>query len=133
MKIYLDSVVLVYYLDHLGPFQVRAANRLAALHAAGDVMVVSDVVRMECRMDPIRKGEAMRLDRFDGFFTHPDVQFIPITTAVFDRATRIRAIHNHKAVDSIHLAAAVEGGCDIFLTNDLRLSGFPDLMVEILP
>jgi predicted nucleic acid-binding protein len=35
--------------------------------------------------------------------------------------------------DSLHLAAAVEGGCDRFLTNDARLSRFPDIPVEVLP
>jgi uncharacterized protein len=133
MKVYLDSVILVYYLDHVGPFQMRAAARLAALRAAGDTIAVSDLVRMECRMDPIRKADNVRLARFDGFFAHADVEVVPMTTAVFDRATQIRAIYNYKTMDSINLAAALEGGCDVFLTNDLQLNRFPDLTVEILP
>lgn len=132
MKVYVDSVILVYYLDHTGPFQTRAATRLAALHATGDSIVVSDLVRMECRMHPIRTGDAARLSRFDGFFTRPDVEKVPITTAVFDRATQIRALHGYKTIDAINLAAAMEGGCYRFLTNDLRLKSFPDLAVEIL-
>ncbi len=35
--------------------------------------------------------------------------------------------------DALQLAAAVEGGCGLFLTNDRRLSGFPDIPVEVLP
>jgi hypothetical protein len=27
----------------------------------------------------------------------------------------------------------VEGGCNVFLTNDTRLSSFHDLTVEVLP
>ena len=133
MKVYLDSVVIIYYLDHVGSLQARAANRLAALKGAGDEIVVSDLVRMECRVDPIRTGDNVRLTRFDGFFAHPDVQTAPITTAVFDRATQIRATHRYKTMDSINLAAAVEAGCDVFLTNDTQLSGSPDIIVEIMP
>jgi predicted nucleic acid-binding protein len=133
MKVYLDSVVIIYYLDHAGAFQVRAAHRLAALHAAGDEIVVSDLVRMECRVDPIRKGDTLRLARFDGFFAHPDVQVVPITTTVFDRATQVRAAHGYKTIDAINLAAAVEASCNIFLTNDAQLTGFRDITVEILP
>jgi predicted nucleic acid-binding protein len=132
MRVYLDSVIHVYYLDHTGPFQTRAATRLATLHAAGNSVAVSDLVRMECRMHPLRTGDAARLSRFDGFFARPDVEKIPITTAVFDRATQIRAIHGYKTIDAINLAAAVDGGCDRFLTNDLRLKLFPDVSVEIL-
>jgi hypothetical protein len=36
MLIYCDSVIFIYFLDHIGPLQVRAANRLAALRAAAD-------------------------------------------------------------------------------------------------
>jgi hypothetical protein len=46
---------------------------------------------------------------------------------VFDRATAIRAAHNFKLGESRHLAAAAEAGCDRFLTNDDRLSAFPDI------
>jgi hypothetical protein len=30
-------------------------------------------------------------------------------------------------------AAAAEAACDRFLTNDTRLSSFPDITVEVLP
>jgi hypothetical protein len=31
------------------------------------------------------------------------------------------------------LVYAVVGKCGAFLTNDVRLSGFPDITVEVLP
>jgi len=31
MLIYCDSMILIYYLDVVGPFHVRAGNRLATL------------------------------------------------------------------------------------------------------
>jgi hypothetical protein len=34
MLVYCDSVILMYYSDHTGAFNVRASNRLAALAAA---------------------------------------------------------------------------------------------------
>jgi predicted nucleic acid-binding protein len=131
MKVYVESVIM-YDLDHDGDFQVRAARRMAALYAAGEEIVGSDLVRMECRVDPLRKGDNLRLARFDGFFVRPDVQVVSLTTAVFDRATQVRATYSNKTMDAINLAAAVEAGCSLFLTNDIPLSGFPDITVEIL-
>jgi predicted nucleic acid-binding protein len=132
MRVFLDSVIIIYYLDHTGDFQAQAAKRLAACHAAGDEIAINDLVRMECRVNPIRKGASLRLARFDGFFSHPDVHVVPITSAVFDRAAQIRAAHGYKTIDSINLAAAAEATCDLFLTNDTQLSDFPDIAVEIL-
>lgn len=84
-------------------------------------------------MKPLKLGAVTTLADFDAFFTRPDVRLVPITTAVFDRATVIRATYNFKLADSLHLAAAVEAGCDRFLTNDTRLSAFTDIPVEVLP
>src|SRR5207245_264785 len=70
---------------------------------------------------------------FDVFSARPDVQVVPITKAVFDRATVLRATHNFKLADSLHLAAAVEARCDRLLTNDTRLSAFTDVPVEVSP
>jgi predicted nucleic acid-binding protein len=115
------------------PFQARAAARLAGLSAAGDQVAVSELSRLECRVKPIRLGDAAVLAIYDGFFGRPDVTLVPITAAVFDRATMIRAARNFSLADSLHLATAVAGGCDRFLTNDHRLAGFPDIAVEVLP
>ncbi len=133
MLIYCDSVILIYFLDSVGSFNVRSMARMAAMQAAGDVPAFSDLTRLECRVKPLKLGAATTLTDFDAFFSHPDVRIVPITTAVFDRATIIRAAHNFKLGDSLHLAAAVEGGCERFLTNDNRLAGFTDIPVEVLP
>jgi predicted nucleic acid-binding protein len=133
MLIYCDSVILMYLLDHTGPFNVRATTRLAALIAAGDRIAISDLVRLEYRVMPVKTRDAVKLALFDAFCARPDVRLVPINTAVFDRATQIRATFNFKLADSLHLAAAVEAGCDRFLTNDTRLSAFMDIPVEVLP
>lgn len=133
MLIYCDSVILIYFYEHTGPLNVRAANRLASLAAAGDRIAASDLSRLECRVKPIRLGNAGTLTIYDGFFSRPDVRLVPINSAVFDRATMIRAIHSFSLADSLHLAAALEGGCGLFLTNDVRLNKFPDLSIEVLP
>lgn len=133
MLVYCDSVILMYFFDHVGPFNVRATRRLAAMAAAGDRIAVSDLVRLEYRVLPLKTGDAAKLAIFDTFCAHPDVSVIPITSAVFERAADIRAAHNFKLADSLHLAAAVESHCDQFLTNDNRLAAFTGIAVEVLP
>jgi uncharacterized protein len=84
MLIYLDSAILIYYLDGIGPFQARAVNRLTTLRAAGDQVAASDLTRLECRVKPTQLGDTLRLSKFDGFFGLPDVRMVPLTTAVYD-------------------------------------------------
>ena len=133
MLVYCDSMILIYYLDHEGPFQDRAATRLASLRAVGDQIVVSDLTRLECRVTPIRSGDDLLLAKFDAFFALPDVRYAPLTTAVFDRATHLRARQHLKTADALHLAAAMEAGCEVFLTNDARLGAIAGAVIEVLP
>jgi predicted nucleic acid-binding protein len=69
----------------------------------------------------------------EAFLTASDVVRVSLPFAVYERACRIRAVQNFKLGDALHLAAAVEGGCGAFLTNDRRLNSFPDIPVEVLP
>jgi len=62
-----------------------------------------------------------------------------LAPSIYDRAARIRGQNRYAGgriyglVDSLHLAAAIEFGCDRLLTNDARLDNFPEIAVEILP
>jgi predicted nucleic acid-binding protein len=133
MRIYCDSVILIYYFEGQPSFKARARARLAALAAAGDVIVVSDLSRLECRSMPLGAGDVTLVADYDRFFAGSNVESVPISTAVFDRATLLRAAHRFKTVDALHLAAAIEGGCDRFLTNDVKLKACTDIPVELLP
>src|SRR5262249_34889224 len=133
MIVYLDTVIVIYTIEGPAPFKARAQARLASLRAAGDQMPVSDLTWLECRVKPTRLDDAVLLADFQAFLTAPDVIKVPLPTSVFDHATLIRAHYNYKVPDALHLGAAVEAGCGVFLTNDLRLKAFPDITVEVLP
>jgi predicted nucleic acid-binding protein len=129
---FLDASVVIYFVEQPPVWGRRATARLAALQAAGDRVGLSDLVRMECQVKPLQLGDAARLRRFAAFFTDPDVQVLPVTAAVCDRAASIRAAHGFKPLDALHLAAEVENRCGLFLTGDARLARFPGIAVEVL-
>jgi predicted nucleic acid-binding protein len=133
MLVYLDSVICIYAVKGAPSFQAKARARLMAMGAAGDQPAISDLTWLECRVEPIRLGDTAALTDMEAFLTASDVVRVALPTAVYERACRIRAVHNYKLADALHLAAAVEGGCGLFLTNDHRLRGFPDITVEVLP
>jgi uncharacterized protein len=132
MLIYCDSGILIYWLDQIGPFHLRAETRMAALEAAGDSVAISDLTRLECRVGVLKRGDVAALKVFDDFFARADVQLVPLTAPVFDRAAQLRVDLNVKTPDALHLAAAIEAGCGRLLCNDNRLSRCKDIPVEIL-
>ncbi len=129
--VYLDTVIPIYFIEGIGTFPLRAESALQTIWVAGDSTALSELTKLECRVGPLRTGNAKRLSDFEDFFTAQIL--LPLTVAVYERAAHIRATYNFKVPDAIHLAAAVEAGCDRFLTNDYRLARFQDIAVEILP
>jgi len=130
--IFLDTNIVIYFVEQMPDWGALAAARVNSLRSAGDQMAVSDLVRMECHVGPLLDGDAVTLAAFDAFFALPEVRVVGITSTMCDRAAAIRAAYRFRPMDALHLAAAVEAGCDVFLTNDNRLSGFPDVRIEVL-
>jgi uncharacterized protein len=133
MLVYLDTVICIYAVEGAPSFQTRARTRLETLRTVGDLAVISDLTWLEARVKPIRLRDTTALADMEAFLTASDVVRVPLPLAVYERACEIRAGLNFKLADALHLAAAVESGCGLFLTNDHRLSGFADIPVEVLP
>ena len=132
MIVYLDSMIVIYLIEGPGPFRIRARARLAQITAAGDETAISHLIRLECRVKPIRASDASLLADYDAFFNAPALLRFPLPEPVFERATEIRAQYGFKLGDSLNLATAVEHGCGLFLTNDVQLRRFPDIPVDVL-
>jgi predicted nucleic acid-binding protein len=128
-RIYLDSAPVIYLVEQVAPFWTSVRARLSASDV---VCVSSELTRMECLVKPLRNGDAPLVADFDDFFAAQVSEMAPFTPAVFRRAAEIRARYNFRTPDALHLAAAVEAACDIFLTNDAQLTRFTDLTVELV-
>jgi predicted nucleic acid-binding protein len=141
---YLDTVIVIYAVEGNPADQQRALNHLAALEQAGHRFAISDLTCTECLVPVLGPGDGQRLSDFFRFFRGPNLRTLGLTAAMHDRAAAIRGGHTYPAIapaqprryglaDALHLAAAIESGCDVFLTNDDQLSNFPDITVEELP
>jgi uncharacterized protein len=130
--VYLDSNLVIYLVEKNPIWGPKISARLAIIQSAGDEIAVSDLARMECLVGPIVKGDAKALSDFAVFFQDPSVCVFQLNAQVCERAAHIRATYQFPALDSLHLAAAAENGCSVFLTNDLRLMGFSETPVEII-
>ena len=133
MLYYLDTMIVIYAVEGNAVDQQRARNHLVALSNADHQFAVSDLTYTECLVHPLKPGFGQLLSDFFRFFHGPNLRTLTVSSAAYARAGSIRAHYNYGLADSVHLAAAIESGCDVFLTNDNQLSSFPDITVEELP
>ena len=147
MLYYLDTMIVIYAVEGNPADKKRAKDHLDALEKAGNRFAISELTRTECLVPVFGPGGGQRLSDFFRFFHEPNLRTLGLTPAMHVRASAIRGGHIYPAVpavppvppkryglaDALHLAAAIESGCDRFLTNDNQLSNFPDITVEELP
>jgi len=133
MRICLDASAIIYLVE--GTVERRDAVSLAIARAQSTVsplIATSALSRIECRILPLRQKNDAMLARYDMLLNgliFPD----PISDEVLDRATQLRAVHNFKIPDAIHLATALVHHADVFLTGDRSLVRCPGLAVEVIP
>jgi predicted nucleic acid-binding protein len=144
MLYYLDTNIVIYAVQAGAPEHQRAVGYLAALGQAGHRFAISELTRTESLILPFQPGNGQLLQDFLRFFHGPNLRTFSLTAATHVRAAAIRASHTYPAIppaqprryglaDALHLAAAIESGCDVFLTNDNQLANFPDITIEELP
>ena len=121
-KVYPDTCILIYLVEGHATLAPSIDQRMRAVGQAWPTLVFTELTRMECRVKPLRSSSQLLLAGYERVFSTPGYFFEPMTRAVFELATQLRADHGLKTPDAVHLAAALNAHCDEFWTNDLRLA-----------
>jgi predicted nucleic acid-binding protein len=134
MIVCLDADCTIYFVEQNPVWGPKVTARVAALRAAGDEIAVSDLARTECLAKPLATGDVAVVADYQAFFADPEIRTLPLTAPVCERAARVRAASAFKlkVPDCLHVAAAIEHGCGLFLTHDAQLKQCKDIAVEVL-
>ena len=117
----LDTMVLIYHFEsheELGP---AATELLRAAEDGRCRLVVSILALLEVLVAPKRHRREDLCRRYREFFeSFPNLEVVPIGTSVVEVASDLRAVHNLRTPDALHLGTAVHRGVDAFVTEDDR-------------
>jgi predicted nucleic acid-binding protein len=130
--IYVDANVVIRLVEGTPAARATLEARLSASRGVAGSVLTSLLTRLECRVKPLRAGDAAVLAAYDGFFGGPEMAWHGITPAVIDKATELRAALNVKTPDALHLATAILAGARAFLTGDRGLLRCTEVPVEVL-
>jgi uncharacterized protein len=134
MTVYLDANCVIYLVELNPIWGPKVLTRISSLRDGGSRIAVGDLARTECLAQPFLKGNSAVIADFQAFFSSDDIDVLPLTAAVCERAAKIRAasLFQLKVPDCLHLATAIEHGCGLFLTNDVALRRCTQITVDIL-
>ena len=116
--IYLDACLVIYLMEHHPRWGAPVAGAIA--QAKEDRFGISPLVKCECLVGPIKRGDPVRQRAYTELFS----QFAPLEMPepVYLQAAQLRGHFNLRTPDALHLACAQHHGCDALWTNDDRLA-----------
>jgi hypothetical protein len=76
MIVFLDANPVIHFIEQPAVWGTVSTARIAALRVAGHLLAVSDLVRMECQVGPLKASDAVRLNAFPTFFNSQDVNIL---------------------------------------------------------
>lgn len=110
MRLYLDSAPIIYLVEGTPELAEAVEKRIGADELQ---LVTCELVYLECLVKPLREKNAALVEDFEDFFANLLDEMTPVTRAILQAAAPIRATHTFlRTPDAIHLAAAIETGCE---------------------
>jgi len=122
-RIFLDTNFFIYLIEGTGPRAARSQYLLRAFSARKDEILTSVMSLGEILVMPLRKGDFALAQQYRRIFHGRGITLLPFLESSAEAFARIRMDSKIKPPDAIHLATAGTAGCDLFLTNDERLTG----------
>lgn len=118
-KIYIDANVLIYFVEGCPEFQDRAERVLEYAAENGIPVMTSEIAVAECLYGAHRPGRDGLAEKYGWLFRGADlIHLVPVSLGTCVDAARIGARNRLKLIDALHVASALDVGCDVFVTND---------------
>lgn len=131
--VYLDANSFIYSIERIDPYRAILDTLWQAVSDGQFTVVTSELALLEVLVKPLKVGDATTAETFRAVLRHsPDVQMLPITQSVLEKAASLRASMTLKTPDAIRAATALLHGCPLFVTNDSAFRRLSDLTVAVL-
>jgi len=115
-RTYVDSGVVIAAFGGESPSLAERA--IAVLEDENREIVASDFVWLEIVPKTRHHGHKELLQAYLKFFENEISFYVLVSNGLVKRAMRLAGCHGLGAMDALHLAAALEGKCDEFVTTE---------------
>lgn len=132
-RLFLDTAPVIYLVER-NPYFFDLAEAIFARIDNNALMAVTSAITLaECLIVPFRIGSTqLQQDFADLIVSGDNTIFLSIDQQIASRAAELRARYNLSLTDALQIAAALEAGCQAFLTNDNSLRRVTELSILVL-
>jgi len=121
-RIFFDTNIFIYLLEDFGDRAVRVRQILERMSVRRDELLTSTLTLAEVLVKPLAAGDIALAERYEKLLSGPGISVLPFDRACARIYAQLRKDKSLKAPDVLQLACAANARCDMFITNDDRLT-----------
>ena len=122
-RIFWDTNLFIYLFEQNPRFEGRVADIRKKMLQRGDQLYTSSLTAGEILVKPWEAGDRKVFQHYRDYFQSSGLTVIPFDLQAAVVYARIREDRTITRPDAIQLACAAIHNVNLFITNDLRLSG----------
>ena len=122
IRVFWDTNLFIYLWEDYGVHSKKVRALLNRMVERGDKLCTSTMTLGEVLVSPTKAGRTDLVTDYEAVLTHSDVLLIPFDRSCARAYARVRGDKTIQPPDAIQLSCASQAGCDLFITNDERLS-----------
>ena len=127
--VYIDTNVWIYYLEANPDFVQKVRDVFVRVEAVGAKLFTNEITIAECLYKPSRDGNSRAVAAYERLFGSGEVTLTSLDGGLAKRAAVSGGQLGLKLIDAIHYIAALEQGCDVFVTSDRQFKSGPAMQV----
>lgn len=132
-RIFLDTNPFIYLIEDIEPFSQKVDDFILSEGLKGAEFYTSTITDTEFLVQPYKIGKMDVINAYWTFLKDFDILKCFINEKIAIEAAKLRAKYDSiKTDDSLQLAASLEAGCDVFLTNDKQLKQVSEAKVVLV-
>ena len=128
-----DTSPFIYFTEHRAGYVDKVRTIFRHVFEGQIVVVASTIILTETLAKPLQNQADDLVAAYQALFENTQgISLCPVDQAIAVRAAHLCAQYNIKTPDALHLATAIEAGCQAFLTNDLDLRRVEEIRILAL-
>jgi predicted nucleic acid-binding protein len=121
-RIFFDTNLFIYLLEDSGVRGSKVSGIVERISGRRDELLTSTLTLAEVLVKPLSVGDRAWADRYERLLNTPGVSLLTFDRAAARIYAQLRQDKTMRPPDAIQLSCAASAKCDLFITNDERLS-----------
>ncbi len=132
-RIGLDTAPIIYLIEEHPDYLPIVAPLFEQIDAGVYTAVTSTITVAEVSVMPLRLNRPEIQSQYLDLLLHSvNFETKPIDAALAQAGAALRAHYNIRLPDALQLAAALDAGCEVFVTNDAALTRVSEIRVLVI-